>query len=371
MKKYKICSRCVMDSEIQDIIFDDNGICNYCKRAEARILKEYYIDNNKFLKLIEEIKNSGKNKKYDCLIGMSGGVDSSYIAYLVKKHGLRPLAIHFDNGWNSELAVVNIENILNKLNIDFYTHVVNWEEFKDLQLSFLKSSISNCEIPTDHGIVAILYKLASKYNIKFILHGGNLATESIMPEIWMHDSKDLILLEDIHSKFGTKKLKTFPRLGYIKLFYYTIVEKIRYVGLLNYINYNKDEAINILENEFSWRKYGGKHFESIYTKFFQSYILPRKFNIDKRKAHLSSLIITNQITRQKAMLELSSMPYNADEIDQSIEYVCQKLNITKNMFDEIMIAPIKTASDYKNSKRYLIMFDFIVKKLKLIATSRN
>ena len=278
MIDHKICTRCVMDTSIEDIFFDEYGICNYCKNAEKRIAHELYIDDGSFENLLKKIKNSGEKNKYNCIIGMSGGVDSSYIAYLVKQYGLRPLAIHFDNGWNSELSVVNIENILNKLNIDLYTYVVNWEEFKDLQLSFLKSSISNCEIPTDHAIVAILYKIADKFNIKFILHGGNLATESIMPEIWMHDNKDLLLIKDINSKFGTKNLKTFPKLGYLRLLYFTIFKKIRYVGLLNYINYNKSEAINILENEFSWRKYEGKHFESIYTKFFQSYILPKKFN---------------------------------------------------------------------------------------------
>ena len=331
-----------MNSTVENILFDDYGVCNFCSSAKNRLEKEIFTNKeNAIVELINGIKRKGKNSKYDCVIGVSGGVDSSYVAFLVKNYGLRPLAVHFDNGWNSELSVMNIETLLKNLNIDLYTHVVDWEEFKDLQLAFLKSSIANCEIPTDHAIVAILYKIAKKYNIKYIVHGGNLSTESIMPSQWMHDNKDLILLNDIHKKYGTKKLKTFPKLGYIKLLYYTFFRGIKYVGILNYLNYDKNEAIDLLESKFGWRKYEGKHFESIYTRFFQGYILPKKFNIDKRLAHYSSLIITNQMKRDEALLQLQESPYNKDKIIEDLNYICQKFNITPDVFSAIMSLPIK------------------------------
>ena len=251
---------------------------------------------------MKQIKSSKKNNKYDCVIGVSGGVDSSYVAYILKKEfKLNPLAIHLDNGWNSELAVRNIENLLSKLEIDLYTHVIDWEEFRDLQISFLKSSVANSEIPTDHAIVALLYKIAEKENIKFILHGGNLATESIMPEAWMHDAKDLKFLNSIHKTFSSKSLKSYPKMSYLKLFWKIFIKRIKYIGILNYIAYDKNQAMEILEKNLGWKKYEEKHFESIYTKFFQGYLLPKKFGIDKRKAHYSSLIINGQMKRNEAI----------------------------------------------------------------------
>lgn len=375
MENYQICIRCVMDTTVPDITFDDSGVCNYCRSAEERLKNELYVSDDNARTTIDEIvdkiKSDGKRKPYDCIIGVSGGVDSSYTAYLVKKYGLRPLAVHFDNGWNSELAVKNIELLLNKLGIDLYTHVVDWEEFRDLQLSFLKASVANSEIPTDHAIVSLMYGMAAKYGVKYIISGGNLATESIMPDSWMHDAKDLRFLKSIHRQFGTRKLKTTPLMGYSKLAWYILAKNIKYVGILNYINYDKQSAMKTLESELGWRKYEGKHFESIYTKFFQSYLLPEKFKMDKRKPHLSSLIVSGQMTRDDALSELNDAPYNAATIKQEIEYVRQKFGLTESEFNDIMNSPVKSSDDYPNSEWLLRKLSPLVKQIKKLATGRD
>lgn len=374
MVNVKICKRCVMDSTVPKIIFNKNGICNYCEEALLRIKNETFEGTQRdknLTKLLNKIKSFKKNNKYDCVIGVSGGVDSSYVAYIIKKEfKLNPLAVHLDNGWNSELAIKNIENLLTKLQIDLYTHVIDWEEFRELQMSFLKSSIANSEIPTDHAITALLYKIAEKEKIKYILHGGNLATESIMPESWMHDAKDLKFLNSIHKKFSSKSLKSYPMMSYLKLFWKIFIKRIKYVGILNYISYDKDKAIEILEKNLGWKKYEEKHFESIYTKFFQGYLLPKKFGIDKRKAHYSSLIINGQMTRTEALEKLKMPTYNSKTLDNDIEYVCQKFEISLEEFNKIINIPIKYSSDYKNNNTYNELFKPFIKIIKKIATAR-
>ncbi len=374
MVNNKVCKRCVMDSTVPKIEFNRDGICNYCEDALLRIKDEIlegserdqYLNN-----LLHEIKYKQRHNKYDCLIGVSGGVDSSYVAYILKKEfKMNPLAVHLDNGWNSELAVKNIENLLTKLEIDLYTHVIDWEEFRALQMSFLKSSVANSEIPTDHAIVALLYKIAEKENIKFILHGGNLATESIMPEAWMHDAKDLRFLKSIHKKFSSKSLKSYPMMSYVKLFWKIFIKRIKYIGILNYIDYKKDKAMEILEKDLGWKKYEEKHFESIYTKFFQGYLLPKKFGIDKRKAHYSSLIINDQMTRKEALEKLKLPTYNLKSLNDDIEYFCQKFEISTEQFNKIINMPIKKSSDYKNNDSYNEIFRPIIKIIKKIATNR-
>jgi N-acetyl sugar amidotransferase len=364
-----------MDSSVPDISFGMGGVCNFCHAAINRLNNEGYVSdasNNKLDILIADIKRQGLGKTYDCIIGVSGGVDSSYVAYIVKeKYGLRPLAVHFDNGWNSELAVKNIELLLKKLKIDLYTHVVDWEEFKDLQLSFLKASIANSEIPTDHAIFALLYKIANKNRVKYIIHGGNLSTESIMPASWMHDAKDLRLIKSIHRRFGKIPLKTFPSMGYLGLAWNIFVKKIRYVGILNYFEYNKDAAIAKLERELGWRRYEAKHFESIYTRFFQGYLLPKKFGMDKRRPHFSSLIISGQMTREHALEELEKAPYNPAIAAEDKEYICQKFGFSTSEFDDIMKAEVKMATDYPNNAHVLDSFAPLVKWVKNIASRRN
>lgn len=375
MKRDQVCTRCVMDTSVPDIEFDPQGVCNYCRAAEGRLSRELYLDPvhaGKLEGLIADIKRDGAGKPYDCIIGVSGGVDSSYVAYLVKrKYGLRPLAVHFDNGWNSELAVQNIERLLKELDIDLYTDVVDWDEFKDLQLSFLKASVANCEIPTDHAIVALMYGMAAKQGIRYIISGGNLATESIMPDVWMHDAKDLRFLKAIHRRFGTRHIKSFPVQGYLRLAWNVLVRRIRYVSILNYVDYDKEQAMRILEQELGWRKYEAKHFESIYTRFFQGYLLPRKFKMDKRRPHLSSLIVSGQMGRAEALKKLEQEPYNPSIAAEDTEYICQKFGLSPAEFDAIMRAPVRRSSDYPNSERLLRFLAPAVGWIKRIATDRK
>lgn len=356
-----------MDTSDEEIVFDEKGHCNHCNeyfQLAPNYLFEGDIAKQKLEQLVQEIKNKGGNKKYDCIIGVSGGVDSTYVAYLAKKMGLRPLTVHFDNGWNSELAVKNIENIITKLKFDFHTYVVDWEEFKDLQISFLKASVANVEIPTDHAFLAAIYKLCQQYGIKYILSGSNFATEAILPKSWGYNAKDIKHLNGIHDLFGKVPFKTYPRLGFYKEFFYTYVLRIKMVRFLNYVPYVKKEAMKTIESELGWKYYGGKHYESIFTRFFQSYILPKKFNIDKRRAHLSTLICSGQISRELALEEMKQDTYPADKMREDKEYVIKKLGFTETEFEDIMNSPPKKYSEYPNNEKMLAFVYKIYRFLK-------
>jgi N-acetyl sugar amidotransferase len=341
-----------MDTSVPDIQFDEQGVCNYCKYYAERIANELYYDaagQARLDAIIAEIKRRGARREYDCIIGVSGGVDSSYVAFLTKvKFGLRPLAIHLDNGWDSELAVSNVEKLLRQLGIDLSTHVLDWEEFKDLQVAFLRASIANAEIPTDQAIMAVLFQTAATRSIPYIITGNNLATEAIMPRSWMYTFNDTRLIRSIQNRFGKRKLKTYPLLGIAGYINYVLVKGIKYFPILNYVAYNKMEAKQFLQSELGWRDYGGKHYESIYTRFFQSYLLPRKFNIDKRRAHLSNLILAGQITREQALAEMSAPPISPEQEEVDGEYVMKKLDLNYAEFRDIMSAPIKQPADYPN-----------------------
>ncbi len=367
MKENQICSKCVMDTTDSTITFDDNGVCNHCHL--------YEIKNNDFIddtdkkqsleKLVDRIKQKNRNKKYDCLIGISGGVDSTYVAYLVKEVlGLRPLAVHLDNGWNSELAVKNIENIVKKLDIDLYTHVIDWEEFKDIQLSFLKASTPDAEIPSDHAIFSIMSKISSKFKIKTILNGINSKTESHHPLSWSQGHIDYGYIKGIQKKFGTKKIKTFPH-GNI---FMILTNKLSsdWVSVLDYVDYNKKDAIKIITEKLNWRDYGGKHHESIYTRFFQGYILPKKFNIDKRKMHLSSLICAGELSRTKALEILKEEPYSIDLQKEDLDYVLKKFRLSKEEFDQIMNLEIKSYQDYPSYYGKILKSKLYKKSIKFI-----
>jgi N-acetyl sugar amidotransferase len=374
MTSYRICTNCVMDTSVSDIEFDEAGVCHYCRAASARLASEQF-DTEAHQGLLEavisDVKRQGRGKPYDCIIGVSGGADSSYVAYLVKHtFGLRPLAVHFDNGWNSDLAVENIERLLKRLEIDLDTHVVDWDEFRDLQLSFLKASVANCEIPTDHAILALLYRTAARHGLKYVLHGGNLSTESIMPSVWMEDPVDLRFLRAIHRTFGTRRLKTFPTMGYTRLAYYTLVRGIRYVGVLNYVQYDKAEKMRFLEREFGWRPYQAKHFESIYTRWFQGFLLPRKFAMDKRRPHLASLIVSGQMTRAEALRELEGDPYQAQLAEEDTRYIRRKFGLSEQEFDAIMTTPPKSLRDYPNSAWIRARLGTLVRRAKARATRR-
>jgi len=342
-----------MDTTVPDIVFDEQGICNYCKLYKQRMKTELYRGEEakqQLQTLVQQIKRKGIGHQYDCLIGVSGGVDSTYVAYLVKKVlGLRPLAVHLDNGWDAELAVSNIEKTLKRLDIDLITHVLDWEEFKDLQNAFLKSSIANAEIPTDQAITAVLFQTAAAQEIQYIITGHNVATEGIMPKSWMYNSIDQRFITAIHKQFGTTNLRTYPRISLPSFLYYMLVRGVKFIPILNMVEYVKDDVKRLLQNELDWRDYGGKHYESIYTRFFQSYLLPQKFSMDKRRPHLSSLILSGQMSRESALAQIAQPPCDPEQIETDIEYVIKKLGLSYEQFSEILTAPVKTIADFPNN----------------------
>jgi N-acetyl sugar amidotransferase len=348
---YRMCTRCVMDTTDPEIAFDERGICNHCTRAIDLLqtrLPMYKTGEYRFDRIVDRLKTEGRGRKYDCLVGVSGGMDSTYVAYLARKAGLRALAVHFDNGWNSELAVKNIENTLTRMGIELYTHVVDWEEFRDLQWSFLQASVPDAEVPTDHGIWALLYRTAAKWGIGTIITGTNLSTESILPRSWTYGITDWTYIRGIHRRFGTRPLRTFPHCSRWQFGYYVGVRRIKTVSLLNTVDYDKTAATAELEREIGYRHYGGKHHESIYTRFFQSYILPVKFNIDKRKAHLSSLILSGQTTREQALRSLEEPIADPKMVESDLVYVTKKLGVDDAEFARVMALPPKSFRDYPN-----------------------
>ncbi|HKP32391.1 MAG TPA: N-acetyl sugar amidotransferase, partial [Chitinophagaceae bacterium] len=339
-RPYQRCSITVMDTIADpNISFDKNGVCNYYfeyQQAEKDFLLSEPERSRALENIITKIKEHGKNKKYDCLIGVSGGVDSTYVAWLTKKFGLRPLAVHLDNGWDSELAVMNIENIIKRLNIDLFTLVVNWEEFKDIQLSYLKASVVDIEVVSDHAIFSTMYRLANEHKIPYILSGTNVVTEFIMPSDWLYSKMDYANLKSIHDTYGKLKRDTYPSYNFFKHIFYNAFLRLNPVSILNFIDYNKKEAKETITSELGWRDYGGKHYESIFTKFYQAYILPAKFHIDKRKAHYSTLICSGQMTREEALQELRKPLYSPDELQADKEYVMKKFGLKESEFKAIM-----------------------------------
>lgn len=341
-----------MDTTDPDIRFDKNGICNHCKdydmEAKQNILSGEE-GQRKLNELVEKIKKQGENQEYDCIIGVSGGVDSTYAAYVTKQLGLRPLAVHLDNGWDSELAVCNIEKTLKKLDIDLYTHVIDWEEFRDLQLAYLKASVVDIEAITDHAIKAILFDAANEREIKYIIAGTNVVTEGGMRiASWGHYKNDLTNLKAIHGRFGTAELRSFPTLSLYKEAYYRFVKNIKFISILNFVPYVVKEAKELITRELDWVDYGGKHNESIFTRFYQAYILPTKFSFDKRRSHLSTLINSGQITRENALKEMQKRPYVEEDLRSDKEYCLKKLLLTEDEFEKIMNLPVRSHFDYKS-----------------------
>lgn len=351
---YRRCRITVMDNIADpDITFDADGVCNYYheyQKAAAAGLYPEKEGREKLEQLAEKIKKEGRGKPYDCLIGLSGGVDSTYVALLVKQLGLRPLAVHLDNGWNSELAVKNVENIITRLGFDLFTLVVNWEEFRDIQLSYLKASVVDIEVVSDHAIFATMYKLAKEHKTGYIISGTNIVTEHIMPPGWLYRKMDFANLKDIHDHYGSVKLNTYPSFDFKKYVYYSSVLKLSPISILNYIPYNKKEVKDVIIRELGWRDYGGKHYESMFTKFYQAYILPTKFKIDKRKPHLSNLICSGQLTREEALAELQQPLYQPRDLQADREYVIKKLGLTETEFDAIMALPPRRHEEFKTDK---------------------
>lgn len=352
MDKFILCTNCVMDTSDSNIVFDDKGICDHCNNFFNKIKPNWHTDNvghEKLVKIINKIKKDGVGKDFDCIIGMSGGIDSSYLVYVAKEvYGLRPLVFHVDAGWNSQIAVNNIERIVDKLGLDLYTHVIDWEEMKDLQLAYFKSGVPHIDTPQDHAFFATMYNFASKYNVKNILTGANFSTECVRnPVEWMYYQSDVVQLKDIHKKFGTRPLKNYPLTNILwhKL-YLPYFKGIKVVAPLNYVPYIKQEAMQLLQAKFGWQPYPQKHFESRFTKFYESYWLPKKFGYDVRKVQYSSLILTGQMTRDEALQKLATLPYDESTIHQDFEFVANKLGITINELQGYFDAPNRTYKDY-------------------------
>ena len=351
----KICNNCVMDTSAPKIVFDKYGICEYCNNYKNNILSHWNpkgMGEEKLEPILSKIIKEGENKSHDCLIGVSGGADSSYLVHLAKKKlGLNPLIFHVDAGWNSKISVNNIEKLIDSLGLDLFTEVVDWTEMQDLQLSFFKAQVPHLDAPQDHVFFASLYNFAVKHKIKYILTGGNFSTECIRePLDWIYHASDLCQLKDIHKKHGSIPLKTFPTADIFKhKLYYRYIKGMRVIRPLDYFPYNKAEAMLELKNKYDWLPYVHKHYESRFTRFFEGYWLPNKFGYDKRKTHFSSLILTKQMTREDALSKLLQPAYDPDEMKKDFEFVAKKLSLTTESLQDLMDGENKTFKDYKNN----------------------
>ena len=364
---YRQCSMSVMDNIADpDITFDEKGVCNYYYEyleAEKQHVLKGEAGEKKYNKIIAQIKADGKGKKYDCILGVSGGVDSTYLAYLAKQAGLRVLCVHFDNGWNSELAVKNIQNIVEKCGFDLYTYVIDWEEFKDIQLAYFKANVIDIEAVTDIAIFSALDIICKEQGIKHIIDGRNVVTEVTLPQAWI--CKNTSNLRDIHNRFGTMKRKAYPLMSPIRRRLVARSKPFQSWPLLNYVVYDKKVAKETIISELNWRDYGGKHYESVFTRFYQGYILPMKFKVDKRKAHLSNLIFSGQLIKAEALAELEQPIYPASIFEQDLQFVLKKLGYTEETFQNYLEAPAVAHQLYNMS---LSLFDEypVLKPFKII-----
>ena len=370
----KNCTNCVMDTTDSQITFDEIGVCDHCHTYYTDIFPSWNNGENRSNQLesiISKIKESNKDEDFDCIMGMSGGIDSSYLLYaMVKDYELRPLVFHVDAGWNSQIAVNNIERLVDGLGLDLYTEVINWEEIKDLQLAFFKSGVPHVDVPQDHAFFATMYKFASENNIKYILTGGNYSTECVRnPLEWMYYQSDSAQLRDIHNKFGAIPLESYPVTNILwHKFYLPYIKGIKLIRPLDYIPYHKEEAMNLLVDKFGYQKYPQKHFESRFTRFYESYWLPERFGYDTRKVQYSSLILTGQMTRDEALEKLKTPAYNEETIHQEFEYISNKLGISVDELQSYMDAPKKTHRDYK-SQQYI--YDIGAKILKAFGNEKG
>ena len=363
-----------MDTTDSQISFDKNGVCDHCQTFYEKILPNWDTGKNgeeKLVKIINRIKKEGQNKDFDCIMGMSGGIDSSYLLYIIKeKFDLRPLVFHVDAGWNSQIAVNNIEKLVDGLGLDLYTEVIDWEEMKDLQLSFFKSGVPHVDVPQDHAFFATMFHFASKHKIKYILTGANYSTECIRnPLEWMYFQSDSTQLKDIHQKFGRKPLKNYPITNILwHKIYLHYVRGIQVIKPLDYFPYDKEQAMQLLVDKFGYQKYPQKHFESRFTRFYESYWLPKRFGYDTRKVQYSSLILTKQMTRDEALKRLKNLPYDKSNIKNDFEYIANKLSISIKELQSYMDMPKKTYKDYKSQSA---IYDYGAKIMRMLGLERG
>jgi N-acetyl sugar amidotransferase len=373
-KKYQVCIRCVMDTTDLEIVFDKRGVCNHCYKFDDLTTKRWFPNEEgkkKLETIFNKIKQTSKKQEYDCIIGLSGGVDSSYLAVVMKDYGLRPLIVHVDAGWNSEFAMHNIERIVKYCGYDLHTHVMDWQEIKDLQLAYLKSGIANQDVVQDHAIFASIYHFAVKNNIKYVINGGNIATESVFPKSWHHDAMDAINLKAIHQRYGKLKLRQYRTINFMEyFFYYPFIKGMTTIRPLNFVSFHKSEALEYLKKKVDFKEYGRKHGESRFTKFFQNYYLPSKFNIDKRRAHLSSQILSGDLTRDQALQELLVPLYEEIELQEDKSYIAKKLCISVEELEQFIYKKGHYYYEYPNwDLKYKFMIN--VKKLVQKIIGRN
>ncbi|MDP3392413.1 N-acetyl sugar amidotransferase [Sediminibacterium sp.] len=374
MRTYQICTNCVMDTSDTRIVFDDNGVCDHCNDFNNNIKPNWHTDGRgkaELTSIIEKIKKEGKGKDFDCILGLSGGVDSSYMLHIaVKEFGLRPLVFHVDGGWNSELAVHNIQMLVDKLGLDLYTEVINWEEMRDFQLAFFKSGVPHIDIPQDHAFVATLYNFAYKYNIKYILNGGNISTECVRnPMEYLYYGTDMTQIKDIISQFSTVEMKTYPFSSIFRhKFFLRYIKGLKVIRSLNYMPYIKADALKLLESEYGWKPYPQKHFESRFTKFYEGFWLPERFGFDTRRVQYSSLILTGQMSREVALELLTKKAYNPETIEDEFNYIATKIRITPEELRGYFTMPKKFYWDYKNQEK---VFNLGAKVLKFIGAEKS
>jgi N-acetyl sugar amidotransferase len=358
-----------MDTTDAMIVFDEKGVCDHCNTFFQHTLPNWLKGEQaqkKLAALVEKIKRTGKDKEFDCIIGMSGGIDSSFLTYVAREQlGLRPLVFHVDAGWNSQEAVNNIEKLVDGLGLDLYTEVIDWEEMRDLQLAFFKSGVPHIDTPQDHAFFATMYKFAEKYKVKYILTGANLSTECVRnPVEWMYYQSDSVQLRDIQKRFGSRPLNSFPLTS---ILWHKIVlpylKGIRVERPLNFVPYVKQDAMKLLSDKFGWQPYPQKHFESRFTRFYESYWLPKRFGYDVRRVKYSSLILTGQMTRDEALERLKESPYDESTIAHDIEYVANKLGISVDELNSYMILPKRTYRDYKSQQK---IYDFGARVMKIL-----
>jgi N-acetyl sugar amidotransferase len=371
MAQLQVCSRCIMDISASGITFDDKGHCSYCTEFLGRLSRTGLVmpqeEREAFL---SRVRKDGRGKEYDCVIGLSGGVDSSYALFLAVKNGLRPLAVHLDNGWNSELAVHNIAALVRTLDVDLYTHVIDWEENRDLQLSFFKANVIDIEMLMDNAMQALNYQMARQYKVKWILAGTNRSTEGMhMPMNWNWLKLDARNIRDIHNRFGTVPIKTHPLISVPGFIINRYLFGVRWTSFLDYFDYRKEDALAVLKEEVGYRPYPYKHYESVFTRFYQGYILPRKFGVDKRKLHLSTLIATGQMTRQEAVALMEQPPYpDIRQEQEDCVFVLKKLGFGRDEFETYLTAPAVPHDAHATEKP---LWDFLYQRYKSLAALKN
>ncbi len=373
MRSYQICTSCVMDTSDSKITFDDQGVCDHCRDFQAHVKPNWHPDDQgkaEFRQIAEKIKASRGARPFDCIIGMSGGIDSSYLLHLaVTEFGLKPLVFHVDGGWNSDIAVSNIQAMIEKLGLDLYTEVINWQEMRDFQLAFFKSGVPHIDIPQDHAFIATLYHFAHKHKIKYILNGGNISTECVRnPKEWLYYGTDMRQLRDIQRRFCTRPLKTYPFSSILfHKVYLRYLKGVEVVKPLNYLPYTKELAVRELSETYGYRPYPQKHFESRFTKFYEGYWLPTRFGYDTRRVQFSSLILTGQMTRAEALERLKKPAYDPATIDEEFEYIANKLGISVEELRHYHTMPRKTYKDYANQEW---LFDLGAKAMKALGLER-